>query len=330
MFRSATLKLTLWYVFLVMVLSVTFSGVLYHFSTRQLGEALHNQYRAMVDNDHDADNEYKVSGHELDARSSDLLQDLWYFNAVVLFGSAGVSYILARRTLRPIELAHQVQIRFTAEASHELRTPITAMKADTEATLMQPGDDPAILRATLEGNLRDIDRLEKLTDHLLEISRYRSGAHIARDSVKLDTILSEVMAESKHAIAAKQLVLDVNIEPLLIVGDSQSVRRLITIVLDNAIKYSSPKGRINVVVIAENHYAMITIQDQGMGIDSHDLEHVFEPFYRAKNAIERKNVRGYGLGLPLAKEIVELHKGTITIQSNKRKGTTIMITMPLA
>src|ERR1035438_8663009 len=130
MFKSATLKLTLWYVLIVMVLSLLFSGVLYHFTTHELSEGLDDQYHQIISNDHDGDNYRYISTSELDTRSKHLILEMVYFNIVVLLGASISSYALARRTLRPIEEAHQAQIRFTAEASHELRTPLTAMKAD--------------------------------------------------------------------------------------------------------------------------------------------------------------------------------------------------------
>jgi signal transduction histidine kinase len=150
MFRSAIVKLTLAYVVLATVLSLLFSGVLYHFSTDTISDALNNQHKYLVSNDHDFDNSFPVS-EELNRQSEHLFGQLVYFNIIVITGSTIVSYALARRTLRPIERAHQAQIRFTAEASHELRTPLAAMRADTEVALMEKGINSKV-RRTLQGN----------------------------------------------------------------------------------------------------------------------------------------------------------------------------------
>jgi signal transduction histidine kinase len=329
MFKSATVKLTLWYVLLMMGLSILFSGILYHFSTDELGEALHNQYQLLTDNDSD-DRSY-ISSHELDIHSRHLLENLVSFNVLVLVGSSLASYILARRTLRPIEAAHQAQIRFTADASHELRTPLTAMKADTEATLMKGPNDAVLLRHTLEGNLGDIEKLDALTDHLLEISRLDSKAVNKTEVIELESITQEVLETFNQRVLDKKLKLRVQTEPAQVKGESQGLHQLITIILDNAIKYSMPKGQINLTLSKNNKQAIIVITDEGIGIPSDDLPHIFERFYRSQNvSSNKKKAAGYGLGLPLAKDIVELHGGSIVVHSKEHKGVTVSITLPLA
>jgi signal transduction histidine kinase len=331
MFKSATIKLTLWYVLLVMGLSILFSGALYHFSTHELAEGLRNQYKTLASNDNDGDDRNYVPTQELDARSQHLLQDLIYFNVFVFFGSSIASYALARRTLAPIEAAHQAQLRFTAEASHELRTPLTAMKADTEATLMQKSPGSAVLRRTLQDNLRDIEKLEKLANHLLEISRYKNEVAPAREDINLETVIQEALRQLRQSIRANHLKVKVKSISVRVSGDQQGLTQLITIVLDNAIKYSQPKGVISVTLKSANKYATIKVEDEGIGIRAEDLPHIFERFYRAQNAVtKKKDVVGYGLGLSLAKEIAELHGGSIEVKSKENKGTALSIKLPLA
>ncbi len=329
MFKSATLKLTLWYVLLAMCLSFLFSGVLYHFSTDELTEALRNQYQVL--NDNDKDDQSYFSTYELNARSHHLLDNLVYFNGLVLVGSSLASYILARRTLRPIEAVHQAQIRFTADASHELRTPLTAMKADTEATLMRNSNDAALLRRTLKANLGDIEKLDKLTNHLVEISRYDSKVATAKETVELEDMIREIAQQFGRQTKDTKLTIKVDTEPAQVQGDPHGINQLITIVLDNAIKYSKPKGRIYVTLLKKNKDTVIAIKDNGIGIPTEDLPHVFERFYRSRNVNTNKTkTSGYGLGLPLAKDIVEQHGGSISVQSNEHEGTTVCITIPLA
>ena len=330
MFKSATVKLTLWYVLLVMGLSVLFSSALYHFSTHELAEGLRNQYKTLASNDNDGDDHNYAPTQELDTRSQHLLQDLIYFNIFVFFGSSITSYALARRTLAPIEEAHQAQIRFTAEASHELRTPLTAMKADTEATLMQKSPGSAVLRRTLQDNLRDVEKLEKLANHLLEISRYKSTAVQAWQDIDLEATLQDVLKQFQLNIRDGRLKVKVKSVPIRFRGDQQGLRQLIAIVMDNAIKYSHSEGVISVTLAKANKYAAITVEDTGIGIAAEDLPHIFESFYRAQNtATKKKGVTGYGLGLPLAKEIVELHGGSIEVQSKENQGTTLTVKLPL-
>jgi signal transduction histidine kinase len=329
MFKSATLKLTLWYVLLIMGLSLLFSGILYRFSTGELGEALHNQYQLL--NDGGRDDRSNISSHELDIHSRHLLENLIYFNAFVLIGSTLTSYLLAKRTLRPIEEAHQAQIRFTADASHELRTPLTAMKAGTEATLMKGPNDAALLRHTLKENLSDIEKLDKLTNHLLEISRHDSRSVSKLEVVELQSVTQEVLAGFKKSVLEKKLKVEAQTSPVQVRGESQGLHQLITIVLDNAIKYSRPKGRIKLSLTKKNRQAIIVIKDEGIGIPASDLPHIFERFYRSKNvSANKKKTSGYGLGLPLAQEIVQRHGGSIIVHSEEHKGTSVHIKLPVA
>lgn len=329
MFKSATLKLTLWYVLIVVILSFMFSGVLYHFSTHELSEGLNDQYRQIITNDHDGDDIDHTSRTEYNTSSRHLKEDLVYFNIVVLVGACITSYVLARKTLRPIEEVHQSQIRFTADASHELRTPLTAMKADTEATLMRGPNDAVMLRRALKDNLKDIKKLEKLTDHLIELSRRDSKAVIKTDIVDLEKIIQEAVLALSSRISDRKIKIYVKTEPTQVKGESQGLQQLIAIVLDNAIKYSDPKGQINLRLVNKGRQAIITIEDNGIGIPHDDLPHVFERFYRSKNINATKDKsNGYGLGLPLAKDIIELHGGQIVVQSKEHQGTTVNITLP--
>jgi two-component system sensor histidine kinase CiaH len=331
MFRSATLKMSLWYVAFSMALSLAFSAALYLFSTHELQEGLSNQYREIVDNDHDRDNQNAITKREFDARSTNLRQELIYFNILVLIGTSGASYMLARRTLKPIEEAHEQQLRFTAEASHELRTPLTGMKADTEATLMQKNADIPMLRHALEENIRDIERLEDLTNHLLELALYQNKNVQAKTKIVLSTIVNSVVSQYQSRISGRKLTIDTNLDKTTMIGDKAAVLRLVTIVLDNAIKYSKDGGRILISVSHEPEVAKVSIRDDGVGIATADLPHIFERFYRSNHGFtSQEQVSGYGLGLSLAKEIVAVLRGSIDVVSKQDEGTTVVIKLPIA
>ena len=330
MFKSATLKLTLWYVLIIMFLSFLFSGVLYHFGTHELSEGLNDQYHKIIIDDHDNNDTDHISRDEYDTRSNHLKEDLIYFNIVVLAAAYITSYVLARKTLKPIEAMHQSQIRFTADASHELRTPLTAMKADTEATLIRGPSDVVMLRRTLKDNLKDIENLEKLTDHLIDLSRRDSKTVTKTEMVDLESLTKEVVSSLGSRISDRKIKIFVKTEPAQIRGEAQGIQQLMTIVLDNAIKYSNPKNQINLRLVNKGKQAIITIEDNGIGIPQDDLPHIFERFYRSKNINETKDKSsGYGLGLPLAKDIVELHGGLIVVKSKEHQGTIVNITLPI-
>lgn len=328
MFRSATLKLTLWYVLLSVALSLLFSVVLYQFTTQELAEGLQQQYQTLSANDHDVDNRYSLS-REVDRHTHRLFSELVYFNIAVVIGSTVISYILARRTLWPIERAHQAQLRFTAEASHELRTPLAAMRADTEVALMEKGLN-AKARRTLKGNVVDIQKLETLATHLLDISRYQNAATDKFELLNLDEIINQSLQQFKQTVKNKQLKVVQNIHPAQILGDNYGLQQLITIVLDNAVKYSHRGGKITIKLDSLNKYAVLTISDTGIGIPADDVPNLFERFYRAGNAeLSQSRASGYGLGLPLAQEIATAHKGAIQISSQEKQGSTVTIKLPL-
>lgn len=328
MFRSATFKLTLWYVLLATSLCLLYSTVVYHLATHELGEALHHQYSSFVGNDQDYDNAPSLSS-DIQQHGQHLFGELVWLNIVVIAGSSVFGYLLARRTLRPIKTAHQAQIRFTAEASHELRTPLAAMRADTEVALMEKGL-PATTRRTLEGNLHDIERLEQLTSHLLDISRYQNKTTPKLELLDLDEIVQQGVTQLMHATKEKQVHITLDIKPLQVMGEQHGLQQLVTIVLDNAIKYSHEKGTITLSLHQDEGMAVLVVEDKGIGIPGNDLPHVFEHFYRSTKVTAKRVDSGYGLGLPLAQEIAHAHHGAIEIRSRENGGTTVRITLPIA
>lgn len=329
MFRSATLKLTLWYVLLAASLCMIFSAVVYRLSTEELGEALYHQYDSFVGYDRDGDN-IPLPYAAIQRHGQHLLGELVWLNVVVIAGSSVVGYFLARRTLKPIEQAHRAQTRFTAEASHELRTPLAAMRADTEVALMEK-NLPAKASRALEGNLHDIERLEQLTGHLLDIARYQNKAAAEPALLDLDEIVRKAAEQLGHAAQDKRVRIKQDIKPVQVMGEQYGLQQLATIVIDNAIKYSRKQATVTVSLRTDKAAAILTVKDSGIGIPASDLPHVFERFYRSTNAKpDKKMAGGYGLGLPLAQEIVNAHGGTIAIHSRENNGTTVRITLPIA
>jgi signal transduction histidine kinase len=328
MFKSALTKLTLVYVGLVMALCIIFSFVFFQFATHELNAGFKNQYRIISGNDHDSDNYNSVSGPELHARADHLETNLVYFNAAVLVGTVVAGYVLAMRTLRPIEAAHASQERFTAEASHELRTPLTAMKADTESILMTQDATTKQLRKALEENLHDIERLEKLSTHLLNMGRYKSKNNLATETIDLQTLIKETVVQAKRHYKNKHATIITDLQPAKALVEPIAIQQLLLIVIENALKYSRANAAVKVSQIVESNQIRITVEDTGIGISETDLPHIFEHFYRSSQAKSSDTASGYGLGLPLARDIVALYNGTIEVTSREGKGTIVTIFLP--
>jgi signal transduction histidine kinase len=168
MFRSATFKLTLWYIAIVMAISLAFSVVLYHEATSELIRGLHGQMEHIFNQFpvFEGDPSLLRPAPDYTAAVHRILIRLVGFNAIVFVGAGLSSYWLARRTLEPIEEAHEQQKRFTADVSHELRTPLTALKMESEVALMNRNSTAPELRQTLTSNLEEVAKLEALINNL--------------------------------------------------------------------------------------------------------------------------------------------------------------------
>ena len=331
MFRSALFKLTAVYVAFVMAVSLSFSIVLYRLATNELKVGFENQYTRWL-------TEYRPYGlrqpgnpvEELAARSRHIQAQLLYLNLLVLLVTGFASYLLAKRTLRPIERTHIQQQRFTADVSHELRTPLTALKMDTEVTLLDTKASTSQLRETLQGNLAEATRMETLVNNLLQLTSLE--AHQLRTEFQALNI-REIAEGAQKVVAryagSKGIVLEQTLRDGNVVGNNASLTQLIVILLENAIKYSPAGSEVRIVTSATKHAATIMIEDTGPGISAEALPHVFDRFYRADDARSTGQSHGFGLGLSLAKLIADLHNGEIILTSTPGKGTRALVRLPV-
>lgn len=326
MFKSALIKLTVSYTAIVVILSLLLSVFLFHFATVELREGLSNQYTAIISKNQDADGSVNYNGQEFQDRASQLYIRLVYFNLMVLLVATTGSYFLARRTLRPIQTAHEAQVRFTAHASHELRTPLAAIRADTESVLLSKNEDARLYKNTLKANLRDVTRIEELANHLLNVARFRSSS-VETTCVDLSDIVRQVVKEVKRNTNKAKINIDCPDSITNVRCDPIAIRQVVISLLDNAIKYGDNKP-IKVVVSTDGKHALLDVVDSGQGINENDLPHIFEPFYRSNSSQE--NSDGFGLGLALAKEIVESSNGSINASSRDEGGSVFSVCLPLA
>lgn len=259
-----------------------------------------------------------------------LIGDLAVTNVAILGLGGLTSYYLARRTLRPIEEAHDAQTRFTADASHELRTPLAAMRTEIEVSLLDPKLTLAGAKEQLNSNLEELIRLTTLSEGLLELARL-DVRPLTVEATDLGSIVDTAVATVQPLANKKGIHIEVRLgEGTQVVGEEISLSESLTIFLDNAVKYS-PKG--STVVMAAHKQArhiVISIKDTGVGIAEDILPHIFERFYRGDASRSTgSDTRGYGLGLPIAKRIIELHSGNVQIKSKPGKGTVVTVTLPV-
>lgn len=223
------------------------------------------------------------------------------------------------------------QIRqFSSDASHELRTPLTVMKGETELVLRRPrplGD----YQAVLESNLEEIDRMTHIVDELLFLSRADMG-EVKMDAVPVDL---ELLVEDIHRQAnllGQDRQIDVvlgTVMPAAVQGDELRLRELLLNLVENAIKYSHPGGKVQVSLVTEGAQAKLAVTDQGIGIAPEDQRRIFNRFFRT-DAARGHTKKGTGLGLAICTWIAESHKGRIEVASQPGAGSTFTVTLPLA
>lgn len=329
-YHSATVKLTAWYIIIVMAISLIFSGVVYHFAMNELALGLDRQsqriYNAypVFDN-----NPFFRHASDLTNGSHHIILQLLKFNLAVLVAAGFASYWLARRTLRPIEASNERQKRFTADASHELRTPLTALRMETEVALLDNKASKSDLRTALESNLEETAKLDSLLNNLLRLSRLESD-EIRHNFLPLfsDDIIKPAIAHVAKQADHKHITIKSKRSRQPLYGDTDSLIQLLVVLLDNAIKYSPERATVTVTTAAAANATRISVADHGIGIEPAALQHVFDRFYRQDAARTHGATEGYGLGLSIAKHIADVHHGTITIRSRLDRGTTVTVELP--
>ena len=330
MFHSAAAKLTAGYLAIIMALSIGCSVALYHVSSNELAQSAQRPvdlYNVVFGPSNSTDiNNLRLRQLEKDRDSLKL--NLLLFNIAVLAIGGGVSYILARRTLAPIEEALEMQKRFTGDASHELRTPLTAMRTEIEVALRSPELTKNEALKLLKSNLEEVSKLKSLSEGLLTLAT-TGGNDNAKEKVSVRQLVEAAIDQARKPAAAKKIKLSSRVKDARIVGDPQQLTNVIAILLDNAIKYSPPSSEVLIETKSKDNRAQISVIDHGQGIAAVDLPHIFNRFYRADTSRSKKNAQGYGLGLAIAKKITDLHHGSIEVKSSPAKGSTFTLNLPL-
>jgi signal transduction histidine kinase len=221
--------------------------------------------------------------------------------------------------------------RFTADASHELKTPLAVLRVDVERA-MSPTTAPAERMVALEEALHEITRMADLVGSLLTLARADEGRYdIVREPVELEPLVREVFETA--AILGEDAGLGValpTVDVAVVLGDATRLRQLFLNLVTNAVKYTPRGGTVEVALQRRERTVTFSVRDTGLGISAGDLPHIFERFYRADRARSRTAERsGFGLGLAISQWIAEAHGGTISVRSRLGRGSTFAVTLPL-
>jgi two-component system, OmpR family, sensor histidine kinase CiaH len=339
MFSTARRKLTALYLMIIMAISISFSFVVYRMSTRELDRFSELQSIRMERRIQDGafgNNPRPRFSPPIPFIDPQLITEvknrtvifLVYVNGVILLLSSVSGYFLAGKTLKPIKDMVDEQNRFISDSSHELKTPLTSLKLAFEIYLRGKKHTQKEATKIIEESLQEVNRLQKLTESLLTIaSLKKSSSQATRQNVDISLLAANVISRFSPQIKDKKINIKTNFKDVIVRVNLEEFEQLISIILDNAIKYSPPKKTISITTKADQKYVYLLVKDKGEGIKKDDLQHIFERFYRADES-RGKRTNGYGLGLSIAKEIIQNHGGAIVVTSSVGAGSEFKIKIP--
>lgn len=319
MFKEARIKLTVWYLAIIMAISLSFSCVIYVGINRELSRIEDFQrvriqgivkgnpvfFENIPTSDIDVIGETRIR----------IISTLAFINISILVLSGLGGYFLAGQTLDPIKKMVDKQKEFVSNASHELRTPLTSLKTEIEVALRDKKLTLKDAKSLLSSNLEDVDKIQKLSNYLLKLNRYEKDDRIPFTSVDLKEVVTKAVGNFKYKFS-------LNLQKSIVKGSEDSLIDLVMVLLDNAVKYGNGKK----IEVRIKKGGILEVADHGDGIAKEDMPHIFERFYRADASRNKDKSESYGLGLSIAKSIVEMHKGTIEVKSKLGQGTTFRVT----
>lgn len=275
---------------------------------------------------------YFISGHALrpirefsdkieEVQAQNLSDSRIEENNVKELNQLGISY---NNMLERLSDAFEIQRQFTANAAHELRTPLALMQVqlDLYNSATHPGNDADTLQ-TIKMVTEQNDKLNRMVKTLLDMSELQSVGR--DDKIILDAIVEEVLADLEPLAVEKNIKLIGKCEDATMIGSDILIYRLVYNLVENAIKYNHPLGQVTVTAYQRNKHVYLSVEDTGSGIPKELRERVFEPFFRVDKSRSRE-LGGVGLGLALVREIVRVHDGSICIKSGKTGGTIFEVT----
>lgn len=331
-FNKARLKLTAWYLLIIMLISISFSIVIYKGLENEV-ERFARIHRMRIER-----NIFHLPPPPLSPADLDLVNEskqriifiLAIVDGMILIISGGLGYFLAGKTLKPIKDMVDEQNRFVSDASHELRTPLTSLKTSMEVYLRDKNLSLTDTKSLISESINDVNRLQLLSEELLKMTQYQTPEENTKfEKVDIGSVVKKAVSNITPLAKRKKIPITLHVSDQIIQGNKNALMDLLVILLDNAIKYSPKNKPVTISVKKMDSYILISVNDHGIGIEKKDIPYIFDRFYRADLARSTANVGGYGLGLSIAKKIAEIHHGSIQVESEVGTGSTFTVRLPL-
>jgi signal transduction histidine kinase len=312
---------------ILIVLSLLFSLIVYSIASREFERAVGPRRAGEMQIFIESDIVNELRRQRIAESNRRLVGELFAFNFFTVMLGGVASYLLARRTLQPIEDALESQSRFSSDAAHELRTPLAIMQSEIEVELRSKKATKLTHGQTLESNLEEVERLRTLTDRLLLLA---ANHEISLERVQADEAAIDALNRFIPLAQAKHISIENSVGNHSILANRESLTDVLGVLIDNAIKYTHDKSTIRLISEANDKSAYLSVVDEGPGLSPEEQTKVFDRFYRVDSSRSAQHVEGHGLGLSIAKRLIELQNGTISVASEIGKGSTFTVRLPLA
>lgn len=301
--------------------SPSIGGKLDTIANETIGEYRFITYTTSISNISGAYIKVFVSNEYMIAAEHDIIVNNVIFCAVFIIMCVVISVVLGYIEIRPITENYYKQKSFINDMSHEIRTPLAIIKGNLENVLASPDAKVNLVKDDIEECINEVDYMTNMSTGLLDI------AHAENRKAKKDTILSDAIAESVDlfadvaAMSNKSLLARIDYCPMVV--DKEKIKQLVSILIENSLKFTTDGDRINVKLKNANGMCSLIVADTGIGVDKSELDKIFDRFYRGENS---KEIQGTGLGLSIAKSLVDSMNGTIKANQNIPSGLEIVVT----
>lgn len=334
LFESARIKLTVFYLIIIILISSLFSLVIYRLISQEF-DRVYRIERQRLERQFPLPPvtavRIYIDPEVIEESKQHLIWILVGVNLGIITISAFAGYFLAGKTLQPIKNMMDQQNQFITDASHELRTPLTAMKTEIEVSLRDKKLTLSEAKKMLESNLEEVNSLQNLSESMMRLSKITHDEPEEKlEPVSIRPEIESAIKKVNPLAKRKNIEIKNQAQDYPILAKKGLLSELMMILLDNAIKYSSPQTKITILTQGVENQVKIEVSDQGLGIPKEDLPQLFNRFFRSSKSRAKSEADGFGLGLSIAKKMVTSLNGRIEVASEEGKGTTFAIFLPKA